>query len=70
MNKPEDFGGNRIENKYCRFCCDVSGNLKPFETRKTEMAEFISKTNGISKEMAMQKAAEAMKKMKAWKSYF
>ena len=70
MIKPVDFGGSLAENIYCSFCCDNSGKLKPFETRKAEMADFISNRKGISKEEAINEATEAMKKMKAWQSYF
>ena len=70
MKKAEDFGGKNIENKYCVYCTDESGSLKPFDQKLKDMTSFIMRTSDLNKEKAEQIAKDTMGKMPAWKSYF
>lgn len=70
MKKAEEFGGQNPENKYCVYCTDESGALKPFEQKLEDMTGFIMKTSDLSKEKAEQMAKDTMSKMPVWKSYF
>jgi len=70
MKKAEDFGGGNSTNKYCTYCTDETGTLKPFEQKLEDMTEFIMKTSDLSKQNAEQMAKDTMSKMPAWKNYF
>ena len=70
MKNQEDFGGSKIENKYCRFCTDAKGNLKPFDEKVKDMTGFIMRTTDLAFEQAQNLAKDNMKKMPAWKEYF
>lgn len=67
MSKPEDFGGQNPNNKYCRYCTDEKGILKPFDEKLNDFAEFIMKSNDFGKEQALKIAKENLLKMPAWK---
>jgi hypothetical protein len=69
MHKPEDFGGQNIQNKYCRHCTDASGNLKPYEEKVEDFKNLLMKTNDLGEEQAYQMAKESLHQMPAWKSY-
>jgi hypothetical protein len=62
----KDFGGGKLDNKYCVYCCDTSGKLFPYEVVLENMKNFIIKTSGISQEKALLTAKENMSKMPAW----
>lgn len=66
LKEKSDFGGGKTDNKYCVYCCDKDGNLFPYETVLENMSNFIMKTTGITKEMALLTAKENMSKMPAW----
>ncbi len=70
MQKTSDFGGGNTQNKYCIYCTDDAGNLKPFQQKLEDMTGFIMKTSDLSEEKAEQIAKDTMSKMPAWKSYF
>lgn len=68
MTSPEDFGGNKINNKYCVYCTDEHGELKPFDQKVDDMSEFIMRSSNLNKEQALKMAKEALIKMPAWQS--
>ena len=68
MRKPEEFGGKNPDNKYCVYCTDDNGILKPFDIKLKEMTGFIMKTTDLSREKAEKIALENMKKQPAWAS--
>lgn len=70
MTNPGDFGGGNIENKYCVYCTDKNGALKPFDQKLEEMAGFIMKNTDVSNEKAIEMAKENMAKQPAWKNQF
>lgn len=70
MNKPEDFGGKNTLNKYCVYCTNEKGVLKPFKEKFSDMTNFIMKTSDVNMDAAKQIARETMSKMPAWKNHF
>lgn len=70
MVHAEDFGGQKMDNKYCVHCTDEQGKLKPFDQKLADMTGFIMKTSDLNKEKAEKMAKETMSKMPAWKAYF
>lgn len=70
MKEKADFGGENLNNKYCRYCTDEKGQLKDFETKLKEMTNFIISRMNVDKTVAEKIAKENMAKMPAWKDYF
>lgn len=67
MKKSGDFGGGDTTNKYCVYCTDEHGKLKPYEEVFGGMVAFAQKTAGMSEEMAKESVAQNMAQMPAWK---
>jgi len=70
MKMAEEFGGQNTDNKYCVYCTDKSGILKPFDQKLSDMTHFIMRTSDLNQEKAEQMAKDTMSKMPAWKTYF
>lgn len=66
LRQPKDFGGGRLDNKYCVHCTDEKGGLKPFEVVFAGMQQFAIMNMGVSEEEALKIAKETMAKMPAW----
>lgn len=69
MENKEEFGGSDMNNKYCVYCCDESGMLKPYEDVLKGMIYFAKKSMGISEEEAIKVAKENMAKLPAWSDF-
>lgn len=69
MIKPEDFGGNRMDNHYCAHCTDAQGTLKSYEVKVKELTHFIMNRMNIDEQQATVLAKENMHKMPAWNKY-
>ncbi len=69
MRAKEEFGGGKTDNKYCVHCCDNKGNLKSYDDMVDGMAQFMMRTQGISKEQAIKATKEHLAKMPAWSNY-
>ena len=54
------------KGKYCQYCAP-NGKLKTMEEVRESWSNFVMKQEGISKEEALKKVDEAMKKLPAWK---
>ncbi len=67
MEKPEDHGGEKEDNPYCRHCTDENGNLKSREEIREGWIQFHMKSTGKSREETEKEIDEQMKKMPAWK---
>lgn len=70
MREIADFGGKKVENKYCRFCTNEEGELKDFHIKLDEAINFIVSRMSIDRGVAEKIAREDMAKMPAWKNYF
>ncbi len=43
MEKPEDHGGSKEDNKCCKYCCKEDGTLKSKEEAEKSVNEAMSK---------------------------
>jgi hypothetical protein len=68
LRRKEDFGGNKIDNKYCIYCTDKEGNLKSYQEVLDGMKNFAMRNMGVSEDEAFKAAKENMAKMPAWKN--
>lgn len=68
MRNPEDFGGNDVNNKYCKYCTNDKGELKSYEDVFNGMVNFVVQTQGIDRTQAELAAKEGLAKMPAWKN--
>jgi hypothetical protein len=60
-----DFVGT--SEKYCKYCSDEEGNLRPRQEVQQGIAKWVqSWQEGISEEQAMTRADFFMKAMPAW----
>jgi len=67
MKSIEDFGGKVIENKYCKYCTDNQGNLKPYNEKIANIKSLLIKSNDFGEEQAEKMAKEKLKQFPAWK---
>jgi hypothetical protein len=66
MESPEMFGGGRTDNRYCVYCTDEKGDLKPFDLKLEEMTRFTMTRMGMDETRARQVSREQMLKQPAW----
>ncbi len=66
LRSKEDFGGGRLDNKYCVHCTDSEGNLKAYQEVRENMKNFAIRNMGISETEALKMAEEGMSKLPAW----
>lgn len=65
--KADDYGGRKVGNKCCRYCCDERGKLKSKEEVRAGMIRFRIRTMNETPEQAAKKVDEYMSQMPAWK---
>ncbi|NLK36648.1 MAG: AraC family transcriptional regulator [Epulopiscium sp.] len=70
MKELSDFAGEDTSKDYCVHCARPDGSMQSFEERKTNMINFIIKTQGFDEKAATKIAENNMKKLPAWKEYF
>lgn len=63
LDNPEFKGASDI---YCKLCTDENGNLKPYEEIKKGITMWFLSWQGVSEEVASQRAEYFMKAMPAW----
>jgi len=66
MDKPEDHGGGRPDNLYCKYCTDAQGNLLPRETVKQNMIQFYTQKMGKTPDEAAIEVDKIMATMPVW----
>lgn len=66
MDKPEDHGGGKPDNLYCKYCTDPQGNLLPRETVRENMIKYHTQVLNKPQEEAESFVDEHMKTMPAW----
>jgi hypothetical protein len=66
MEYSEDHGGNRLNNPYCKNCCDDDGHLKPKEIIKETMIKFYIEKYDYPRNAAEKVVEDFMKTMPAW----
>lgn len=67
MEKKDDFGGGKEDNKYCKHCSYPDGNLKPRHEIREGMIVFYMKRKGLGRADAEKFVDEYMAGMPAWK---
>ena len=70
MKKASDFAMNDETKDYCIYCARPDGTMQSFEEKKENLADFIIRTQGLSREIAESAALSMMKKLPAWENYF
>lgn len=70
MRKLSEFGGLKINNKYCVYCTDDKGKLKPFELKRDEMINYFIQENKIARKEAEKLVDQQMKKFNIWSKYY
>lgn len=66
MEKVSDFAMNDMTKDYCVHCARPDGSMQSFEEKKKNMADFIIRTQGLDKGVALHAAETMMKKLPAW----
>jgi AcrR family transcriptional regulator len=66
MERPEQFGGGRIDNRYCVFCTDSEGNLKSFSEKLTDFTRFTMARMGMDEDKARELARTELLRQPAW----
>ncbi len=75
MEKPEDHGGGKEDNSWCKYCCKEDGSHKSKEEVREGVITFMMSEEGEkvfgkkfeSREEAEKAADEHIAKMPAWK---
>jgi len=67
MNGLDQRGGNLPDNRYCVYCTDEAGELKPYKTVLNRMAAFMAKSEDIPIEKALAKSEAYMTHLPAWR---
>jgi hypothetical protein len=66
MRAQPDFGGGRLDNRYCVYCTEADGRLKPYAVVLDNMKNFAVRMLGVSETEALKIAQEGMAKQPAW----
>ncbi|MNI06610.1 putative zinc ribbon domain protein [compost metagenome] len=70
MNDITEFAMNDSSKDYCIHCSRPDGSMQSFEEKRSSLANFIIKTQGFDKNVALKMAEAMMKKLPAWAAYF
>ncbi|MNN74406.1 putative zinc ribbon domain protein [compost metagenome] len=70
MNDITEFAMNDSSKDYCIHCSRSDGSMQSFEEKRSSLANFIIKTQGFDKNVALKMAEAMMKKLPAWAAYF
>ncbi len=66
MREKSEFGGRDLKNRYCCYCTDETGTLKPYQAVLEGMTAFSVKMQGLDPDQARLAAIEHLAKMPAW----
>ena len=70
METPSDFTMGDPAKDYCIHCARPDGSMQSFDEKKTSLAQFLMKTQGIDQTVANGMATQMMRRQPAWKSNF
>lgn len=69
MAQDSDHGGGRLENPYCKYCTDESGNLKTKEEVREGMINFqMQQSPGKTREEVAAEVDQHMSTMPTWQT--
>ncbi|GHV44395.1 AraC family transcriptional regulator [Clostridia bacterium] len=70
MKEISEFAMKDVTKDYCVHCAKSDGSMQSFEEKREGMANFIIKTQGFDKDIALREAENLMRKLPAWKARF
>lgn len=70
MKDVSEFALSDASKDYCIHCARPDGSMQSFEEKKEALANFVVKTQGFDKVIALKTAESMMKKLPAWVGYF
>ena len=70
MDDPSEFAMGDTGKDYCVHCARPDGAMQSFEEKRTNLTDFIVRTQGIDRTAAFGVAETMMKKLPAWKDCF
>ncbi len=70
MKTPSEYAMNDVTKDYCVHCARPDGSMQSFEEKKESLTDFIVKTQGLDKAVAVKAAEGMMRKLPAWAGYF
>jgi hypothetical protein len=66
MKANEDFAMGDPGKDYCRYCARPDGTMQSYEEKLAGMTEFITRTQGLDKQVAAAAARQIMSRLPAW----
>jgi hypothetical protein len=66
MNEPAEFAMGDESKDYCVYCAREDGSMRSFEEGREGLAEFVVRTQGLDRTVALDIAESMMKKLPAW----
>ncbi len=67
MKKPADFAMGEIEKNYCVYCARPDGMMQSYEEKLVSLTDFIIKTQGLDRQVAVTASRNMMSRLPAWK---
>lgn len=69
MYQLSDFGGESLENDYCKYCCDEDGNLREYSSNLYDTTNYIRNNYGVNFKEASEMAKNHFSYMPVWKRH-
>ncbi len=67
MKDISEFVMNDTSKDYCVYCARPDGSMQSFEEKRESLKNFIIRTQGLDKNVALKMAENMMEKLPAWK---
>lgn len=67
MEKPKDHAQEDRNKSYCIYCAAPDGRMQTYDEKRTNLIEFVIRTQGIDEEAAAGVVETMMKDLPAWK---
>ncbi len=64
---PEDHGAGDPANRYCRYCTDAVGTLRPYDAILADFTALLVRTHGLTEAAARETSAGIMATQPAWR---
>jgi hypothetical protein len=68
MNDPSDFAMGDVNKDYCVHCARPDGTMQSYDEKLESLSDFIVKTQGLDRKVAVSAARNMMAGLPAWKS--
>lgn len=70
MKEASEFAMNDMNKEFCVHCSRPDGTMQSFDEKRENLADFIVKTQGFDKIVALEMAESMMKNLPAWAEHF